>query len=248
MNNEKANSMKQNGTNTGQEARPLDAIVKYPMILGDCLEFMDRMPENSVDLLVTDPPYGMEFQSSRRKSKWRKIKNDQDLIWLPEFSAKAKRVLKPNGHAYVFCSHHYSHAFRKIVGAFLPYKNKLIWKKNNHGSGDLLGDYAPQYEEILFFSNGERKLNGKRHSNILEFSTTGNELHPTQKPVDIIRFLIRKSTELGETVFDPFMGSGTTAIAAHEEKREFLGIELDEGHFETAKKRYEQFKSQQTLF
>jgi len=248
MNTNEARKTNTSNSKTETEACPLDAIVKYPIVFGDCLKFMAKMPKNSVDLLITDPPYGINFQSGHRNKKWRKIANDNNLLWLTEFSAKVRRVLKPGAHAYIFCSHHHGYAFRQIIGAYLPYKNKLIWKKNNTGMGDIEGDYAPQYEEILFFSNGEKKLNGRRDSNILEFVRTQNELHPTQKPVDLIRFLIRKSTDKGDLVFDPFLGSGTTAIAAHQEKREFIGIELDEVHFKTAKKRYEQFKSQQTLF
>lgn len=71
--------------------------------------------------------------------------------------------------------------------------------------GDLEGDYAPKYEMILFCSSGEKKLNDGRDANIIKATRTQNELHPTQKPVDLIEFLAKKSTQQGDKVFDPFM-------------------------------------------
>jgi site-specific DNA-methyltransferase (adenine-specific) len=99
----------------------------------------------------------------------------------------------------------------------------------------------------LFISNGERKLNGKRSSNILKYSRSGNIHHPTEKPIDLLGFLILKSTSQEDTVFDPFMGSGSTAIACIRTKRNFIGAELDPKHFETAERRVDKEQNQLVL-
>ena len=119
-----------------------------------------RIANNSVDLVVTDPPYGMEFQSNFRKEKHKSIQNDSNLDWLGGWVKELKRVCKDEAHLYIFCSWHHIDKFKQEVGALFNVKNILIWEKNNTGMGDLEGDYAPKYEMILFCSNGQKKLKG----------------------------------------------------------------------------------------
>ena len=158
-------------------------------------------------------------------------------------------VLKNNSHAYVFCSFHFIDEFkRNAEQSGFTVKNILIWYKNNHGSGDLNGDYAPQYEFILFLTKGRRELNGKRVSNIIKCAKTGNEHHPTEKPVNLMQFLIEKSSNRGDLVLDNFFGSGATAIACHNTGRRFLGHEIDKERFAAAQKRVSMLLTQSTLF
>lgn len=100
--------------------------------------------------------------------------------------------------------------------------------------GDLRGDFAPKVEFIIFAHKGRELIRGKRDPNIFKFSRTGNDLHPTQKPVDLCEYLIAKFSDPGDVVFDPFMGSGTTGVAAKNLNRSFIGIEMDEGYFKIA--------------
>lgn len=207
----------------------------------DCLEFMKQVPDDYFDLVLTDPPFGMSFQSSRRAKKHKKIANDNTLDWLPSFSKELKRITKKESHLYIFCSWHFIDKFKqelKEVGFNI--KNILIWHKNNHGSGDLFGDYAPQYEMCIYISNGERKLNGGRSSNILKATKTDNSLHPTQKPSDLVEFLLNKSLIHNSKVFDPFMGSGTTALACKSLGLDFWGTELEKDYCEIIEKRLSQ--------
>ena len=206
----------------------------------DCLEFMKQVPDNYFDLVLTDPPYGMSFQSRRREDEHKKIKNDSTLDWLDDFTNELFRIFNKDGHGYVFCSWHYIDLFKQsLESAGFNIKNILVWHKNNHGSGDLLGDYAPQYELCLFISNGVRKLNGGRSSNILKATKTNNNLHPTQKPIDLFEFLLTKSKVADSKVFDAFMGSGTTAIACKSLGLEWCGTELEADYVEIANKRLE---------
>ena len=206
----------------------------------DCLKVLPTIPDNSIDLILTDPPYGMDYQSNRRKIKYDKIKNDSNIDdWLNICLKQFSRILKDNSHCYIFCSFHYLTKFIDYAKEFFELKNILIWEKNNHGSGDLKGNYAPKYEFVLFLTNGRRLLNGKRDCNILKYNKTNNKLHPTQKPLDLLEFIINKSSNKNETILDCFMGSGTTGLACKNLNRDFIGIEIDKQYFDIAKQRIE---------
>lgn len=214
----------------------------------DAFLWLDTLKENSIDLLLTDTPYGMSFQSSYRKEKHIKIQNDNNLDWLPNWLMQIKKVLKKDAHAYIFCSNHFVDVFVSEIKKVLPYKNIIIWEKNNTGMGDLFGDYAPKYEMIIFCSNGNKKLNGNRDSNIIKAKRTQNNLHPTEKPVNLMEYLIEKSTKENDIVLDCFLGSGTTAIACHNVNRKFIGCEIETKHFETSIERIKNHVSQIKLF
>lgn len=201
----------------------------------DWEEAIKQVFDNSIDLVVTDPPYGMQFQSNRRKVLYKSIQNDNNLDWIESWVKELKRVCKEDAHLYIFCSWHNVDIFKQKVGAYFNVKNILIWEKNNHGSGDLLGDYAPKYEMIIFCSNGSKKLNGGRDANVLKTAKTGNENHPTEKPVNLISYLIEKSSNKGDIVLDTFAGSFSTAQACKHTKRNFICFEIEEDYCQTAK-------------
>jgi len=206
----------------------------------DCLEFMKSMPDNYFDLVLTDPPFGISFKSNYRTEEHKVIANDNNLDWLPNFAKELHRITKDDAHLYLFCSHHFVEVFKTEIQKYRQVKNILIWEKNNTGMGDLEGDYAPKYEMILLCSNGDRKLNNGRDPNIIKSTRTQNELHPTQKPVPLIEFLAKKSSKMRDIVFDPFMGSGTTAVACKGLGLDFVGCELDHDYVEIANKRLSQ--------
>jgi site-specific DNA-methyltransferase (adenine-specific) len=206
---------------------PLNSVIH-----GDCLEVLKTLPADSIDCLLTDPPYGINFISGQRKvSKHGKIANDDNLDWLEDWFKEVSRVLKPDAHSYIFCSHHNVDKFQSLTKKYLHYKNLLIWEKNSFGMGDLRGDYGPQHELIIFCSNGKKKLNGKRYSNILKFSRTGNKLHASEKPVPLFEFLLLKSTTAGDVVLDCFAGSGTCGIAAKNSGRNYMLIEKERNYY-----------------
>ena len=212
------------------------------LLHGDCFELLKDIPDESVDMILTDPPYGMNFQSSHRKTKYEKIKGDSNLDWLDDFVNEIYRVSKPNTAHYVFCSFHHIDKFKQAIEKKFKVKNILTWVKNNTSMGDLKGDFAPKTEFIIFFHKGRRLINGKRDPNVLEFKKTRNELHPTQKPVDMTEYLIGKFSDEGDVILDPFMGSGTTAIACLNTNRNFIGFELDKGYFDIANERVDRHK------
>ena len=103
--------------------------------------------------------------------------------------------------------------------------------------GDLKGSYAPKYEMIIFAHKGRKLLNGFRYADVIKANRTGNKLHPTEKPVDLLELFIKNSSDENETVFDGFMGSGSCGVACINTNRNFIGIELDKGYFDIAEKR-----------
>lgn len=198
------------------------------IIHGDCLERLKELPDNSVDLVCTDPPYGMEYQSSWRTDKFDKIYDDDNIDWLPAFANEVYRVLKQDTHIYCFCNDYAISDFRRALesAGFTP-KRTLVWVKNNHTSGDLEGDYGNKTEFIVFAHKSRRELNGKRDTNVLNCARVSEMVHPTQKPVELLSYLIKKSSNPGDIVLDPFVGSGTTCVAARQNGRHYLGIEKD---------------------
>ena len=214
-----------------------DTVVR--LIQGDCLEEMKNIEDNSIDMVLTDPPYGMSFQSNYRNVKHKTIDNDSSLEWVEGFAKQCYRVAKNNTAHYVFCSWHFMDVFKQAFEKHFKIKNMLVWVKNNTGMGDLKGNFAPKHELILFMHKGRKLYNGKRVPNILEYSKTSNKLHPTEKPVDMLEFMLAKFSGEGDLVLDPFMGSGSTGVACVNTNRNFIGIELDEGYFNIAKERIE---------
>ena len=208
---------------------------------------MGRMENKFIDLIVTDPPYGMKFRSNHRAERYGNIHWDDNLDWVNDFCAEANRVLKGNSHLYMFCSFHNVDIFKQALERYFTIKNILIWEKNNTSMGDLKGDYAPKYEMILFATKGRRLLNGGRDPNMVKFARTGNKLHPTQKPVELISYLVNKSSKENDIVYDPFMGSGTTAEAAYDGNRNYIGSEIDETYYEISLTRIDRLERQGKL-
>lgn len=205
----------------------------------DALDLLKSMESESVDLLASDFPFGMSFQSGHRKEKYDLIKNDDNLDWLPGILSELKRVMKKDSHMYIFCSWHKVDVFKQEIEKHWKIKNILVWAKNGGGMGDLRGGYGGRHEFIIFVNNG-KDLNGSRDTDVIDKAyRTGNEYHSTQKPTEIMEYLIIKSSKKDDLVLDPFCGSGTTAIACSNTRRRFIGSEIDETYYKTAMRRIE---------
>tara|TARA_R110000765_G_scaffold278340_1_gene376150 strand:- start:181 stop:813 length:633 start_codon:yes stop_codon:yes gene_type:complete len=184
------------------------------------------MDEKEVDVLVTDPPYGMSFKSNHRKVAHKKIENDQNvdcLIWTVDYKVKFC--------SYIFCR------WDNLMELKKP-KSAITWVKNNWSMGDLKHEHARQSELILFYPKENHYFPKKRPTDIVTHNRTNNELHPTQKPISLLQEII--SWTVG-VIFDPFLGSGTTLIAAEKLNRKCYGMELDEKYCDVIINRWEQF-------
>ncbi len=204
---------------------------------GDCLELMKDIPDGSIDLVLTDPPYGINFVSNHRKRKYDAIKNDNVLTWIDDFVDELYRILKANTAVYCFCSWHNIDVFKTTFEKKFKIKNIIVWEKNNTSMGDLKGSYAPKHEFVIFAHKGRRILNGFRYADIIKAKRTGNKYHPTEKPIDLLEIFINESSNQGEVVFDPFMGSGSAGVACVNTGRKFIGMELDKQYFDIAANR-----------
>lgn len=211
---------------------------------GDCLEIIGGLPDKSIDMILSDPPYGMGYKSNYRTQSHKAIANDKSLDWLDPFFALAYDKAKDNTAHYIFCSWHNVDLFKQAAERNnFKVCDLIVWEKNNTGMGDLKGTFAPKCEFILHIKKGKRHIEGTRDPNIIRYPRTDNKLHPTQKPVGLCEYLISKFSKQGETILDPFMGSGTSGIAALNMGRDFIGIELDSDYYAIAERRINEAKT-----
>lgn len=213
----------------------------------NCINEMRKLQERSIDLIVTDPPYLMSYQSNYRKQKHKEIVGDKDEQLIKDFIYEANRLLKENSAIYIFCSWHQIDFFKQEVEKYFNIKNIIVWVKNNTSMGDLEASYAPKYELIIYANKGRRKLEGFRYADVIEEKRISTELHPTEKPVDLLERFILSSSKKGDVVLDPFMGSGSTAIACLNTERHYLGYEIYKPYYEVCQKRIKNHRFQYRL-
>lgn len=218
----------------------------------DCLEGLKNIPDGSVDLVVTDPPYFLSMGHAGSKKNAFAANSDmvnsnrtfQDLAIAKPFYQQLfrefRRVLKPDGHFYFFTDWRGYAFYFPIMCEELPVRNLIVWDKM---SGP--GSYYAFAHELIIFGTAAAKLKNRGGTNVWRIkgftsgakSTDGEKVHPTQKPLELIEKIIQDSTDEGATVLDTFMGSGTTAVACLRTGRNYLGFELNERYFEIAQDR-----------
>lgn len=221
------------------------------LIHGDCLEEMMKLADDGVkvDLICTDPPYLMNYKTNHRKDKThdfcKPIANDTNFELIKDIMPLLFELLNQGGAIYMFCNANHIDYFKQQIEQHFTLKNILIWVKNNWSAGDLKGAYAKQTEFILYAVKGRHVLNGARDTDTLYYNrVVGNmQLHQNQKPVDLCKYLINKSSNENDTVLDCFMGSGSTGVACLQTNRNFIGIELEEKYYNIAKKRCSAYQS-----
>lgn len=230
---------------------------------GDCLEIMKDIPDESIDMILCDLPYGTTA------CKW------DNIIPFEPLWEQYKRIIKDNGAIVLFGSQPFTSVM--VNSNIRGYKHHWVWIKNR-GTGFQVAKYRPMMKSediIAFTKNGEKikynpqmekldkphfsknatssngtnplahfnkggKFSDERYpTNILKFSKVYRPIHPTQKPVELLEYLIKTYTNEGDIVLDNCMGSGSTGVACLNTNRNFIGIELDENYFNIAKNRIE---------
>lgn len=198
---------------------------------GNCLEILPALEGQSVDLLLTDPPYGIGYVSGR--SSHGRIAGDDGTLDVVDALKQALRCLRINHHFYVFGP---ADMASLTNGATAD----LVWDEGKHGAGNLDVPWGASWEPITFgiwspyasHKGTGRHLARRRRGTVLRHQTPNNGLgaldHPTRKPVALLRELIEASSLIGEIVLDPFAGSGATLEAARLEGRRAVGIEIEE--------------------
>ena len=216
----------------------------------DCLEGLKLIPDKSVDLIVTDPPYFLSMGHAGSKTNASKSEqlnsnrafNDLAICtpFYKQLFAEYARVLKEDGSFYFFTDWRGYAYYFPLINAALPVRNLIVWDKIA-GPGSF---YSFAHEFIIFGTYKSKTKSGVG-SNVWRMkafgsgakSTNGDKQHPTQKTWEVMAKCIEDSTEPDAVVLDTFMGSGTTAVACIKTGRNFVGFELDEGYHATAQER-----------
>ena len=202
---------------------------------GNCVEVLDNFNSDSIDLIVTDPPYGINYKSKRAKigSEREKLneylKGDQKVD--PAWIEHCARVLVPGGAMYMFTRWDVWPEWYNEVNKYLAVKNMIVWVKSKHTAGDLKGNYGFKHELIMLAVKGRHiPYWTKRETNVWtdrSLSSAEPRIHPTQKPIGVIGRCIMNGAPEGGLILDPFAGSGTTLAAAKSLGYAAIGIEID---------------------
>ena len=230
--------------------REVDNMNNFNLFCGDSIELMKSIPDNSIDLIVTDPPYkttsrGSAGNSGRMLQK--QINKDGNVfkhnnVKISDYACEFYRILKNGTHCYVMTNHkNLIEMLSEFTKAGFIFTKSLIWEKGNKIMGQY---YMSQFEYILFFRKGKaKKINYCGTSDIINIPNikqkdeNNKNLHDTEKPVELMSILIENSSKESDIVLDPFMGIGSTGIACKNLNRKFIGMELDKGYFKIAKDR-----------
>ncbi len=213
----------------------------------DCMEGLKLIDDNSIDLVIIDPPYLLNINKVKNVSNMNKYANDLlnlkdgfDLKVLDLLIQKMKKI-----NIYIYCSK------RQVKDLLNYFSNKncnheiLTWHKQNP-SPLINNNYLPDTEYILFFREKGVKLYGNYHTKRKYYISLTNKVdkqkykHPTIKPLELIEYHIENSSKEGDLILDCFAGSGTTLVGAINKNRRYIGFEIDKNYYEIAKKRIEE--------
>lgn len=220
------------------------------ILLGDSRTLASRIKFRPIDLIIADPPYGMNFRSNmsttnRGKALAREIANDDNILDALELFGDVMSPLiakmQPNADAYVFTRWDMMHPWKSAMEDLgLQVPMQLIWNKGDPGMGDLDANWGCGYEVILYGKKGRRPL-PKRRGAVISIDKVPPQqmVHPTEKPVALMKLLMTMSSHEGDFVVDPFSGSGAVSVAAKDLGRDSLAMDMDEEYVTIGNKRLE---------
>jgi site-specific DNA-methyltransferase (adenine-specific)/modification methylase len=228
---------------------------KYNLILGDSSEQIKNIPDQSIDLILTDPPYNLgRYSTGNIKMSWRKDFNNDvaewdttifnPAEWLDEF----KRILKPTGTIFAFTSYNLIGQWHLVFDPVFDTFQFIVWHKTNPPPKLRRAGFLNSCELIVCVWNKGHTWNFTKQKDMHNFIESPicmgrerlkNPVHPTQKPIKVLSRLVKLATNPGDLVLDPFMGVGSSGVAALQLDRHFTGIEIDPVYFRAAEKRIE---------
>ncbi len=237
---------------------------KFNIHNGDSRELIKSLPDSSIDLILTDPPYNLgNYSTGNIELKWRKDINNDLATWDTidfkpgEWVSEFKRILKPTGNIFAFTSYNLIGKWHEAFDHQFDTFQFMVWHKTNPVPKIFKAGFLNSCELIVCCWNKKHIWNfisQKEMHNFIESPICmGNERlkepnHPTQKPIKVLKKIIEIASIEGQVIFDPFMGVGSTGVAALQMDREFIGFELEQNYFDAAKKRIENESTQTSLF
>ncbi len=224
--------------------------------LGDSRELLARIPDASVDLICTDPPYNLGgYSTGNIKMAWRSDFNNDVAAWDQvvfepgEWLSEFRRVLKPTGTIFAFTSYNMLGRWHEVFDPAFDTFQFIVWHKTNPPPKLRRVGFLNSCELIVCCWDKGHTWNFTRQRDMHNFIEapicSGNErvkdpVHPTQKPLRVLRRLVELATQPGDLILDPFMGVGSTGVAAVELGRRFVGMEIDEGYLAAARRRIDE--------
>jgi len=224
--------------------------LRYNIHLTDCLDHMKTMPDRSVDLILTDPPYNIAKYSTGNiplpgRSAVNNDLGEWDLSEInpQDFVYDFKRIIKPDGNIFIFTSYNLLGKWHEAFDSEFDTFQYFIWHKTNPMPKIYKNGFLNSCEMIICLWNKGHKWNFSNQNDMHNFFECSicmgkermkNPKHPSQKPVKLLKHIISIASNEGDTVFDPFMGVGSTGIAALQMKRQFIGCEIDPVFFDGA--------------
>jgi len=221
--------------------------------LGDSRYLIKEMPDKSVDLILTDPPYNLSnYSTGNIELSWRKNINNDLADWdrnsfePAEWVAEFKRILKPTGNIFAFTSYNLMGKWHQAFDPEFDTFQYMVWHKTNPVPKIYKAGFLNSCELIICAWNKGHTWNFSSQKEMHNFIETPicmgserlkNPLHPTQKPIKVLERIIRIATNLGDVVVDPFMGVGSTGVAALNLGRRFIGFELEQKYYDATLKR-----------
>jgi len=227
-------------------------IDRYAIYNEDSFNYLKKIPDNFIDFILTDPPYNLsQYSTGNIKFNWRSDINNDLAEWDKNFDpAKVKddfvRILKPTGNIFAFCSYNLIGKWHEIFDPIFDTFQFFIWHKTNPVPKFRKAGFLNSCEMIVCMWNKGHTWNfGEQNEmhNFFECSICmgperlNNPKHPTQKPIRLLRHLIKIASNEGDIVLDPFMGVGSAGVASLELNRRFIGIEIEKEYFDAAEKR-----------
>ena len=220
------------------------------LINGDCYKKLKTIKDQSIDLILTDPPYDLaNYSTGNIKADWRKTLNndiagwDKDDLDIEFLKTEFLRVIKPTGNIFVFTAYNLLGEWHKAFDPEFDTFQILVWHKTNPPPKLRRAGFLNSCELICYMWNKGHTWNFTTQKEMHNFIETpicmGRERlnHPTQKPLGVLKHILKIASDEGDAVLDPFMGVGSTGATCKEMNRNFIGIEIEKEYFTLAKKR-----------
>lgn len=219
-------------------------MIRDRVINASCFDVLPEIPDKSIQLVLTDPPYVFSLSSSTGKKKAERSLSgyiENMAFFFSQIARESKRILLPSGFLLCFCNWQSLPSVSKgFAISEMPITDVVVWDKEWIGVGWNKA-FRARHELIAVSAMPNAVIRDRRASNIVNYKWqavhSGKTGHPTEKPVELLKHFIKHCSNEGELVLDPFAGSGSTLVAAQAENRHFLGIEIEEKWCSVAKER-----------